>query len=162
MAGAGNLATTAIITKGLTCGHGPLDPCQHGLITTPFSLYCTGIVPPPKPSFGGGPYPRDAWNKFNPGDIKNFYQPVPKEYYIVPRDQEARYFRRYQMVKIGVKLGKYSTEKEYSVPAKKARIIIKVFDMMEVTKERIDVAIDGIKRITSEAIIAVKNFRLKK
>lgn len=88
MAGLGTTATTAIITKGLTCGEGPLEPCKTGIITSFFSLYCSeDITPPPSGGpAGGGPYPKDAWNKFNPGDIKNFYQPVKQDYYVVPRD----------------------------------------------------------------------------
>lgn len=164
MAGTGTLASTAIITKGLTGGHGPLDPCKSGLITTAFSLYCTGILPDPIPGTGGGPYPRDAWNKYNPGDIKNFYQPVPQEqqYYIVPRDQEERYFRRYKTVRIGIKLGETTVEKEYSVPEQKARAIIKAFNLMEVSKERVDLSITNIKRIVTNAVVAIKNLRLKK
>jgi len=162
MAGQGTLATTAIITKGLTGGHAPLDPCKSGLITTPFSLYCTGIVPPPVGPGGGGPYPRDAWNKFNPGDIKNFYQPVPEEYYIIPRDQEERYFRRYRHIKITVKLGTFTTEKEFSVPEKRAKIVMKAFNVLEATKENIDLAITNIRRITSDIVVKVKNLRLKK
>jgi hypothetical protein len=162
VAGQGTLATTAIITKGLTGGHAPLDPCKSGLITTPFSLYCTGILPPPPVSGGGGPYPYDAWNKFNPGDIKNFYQPVNQTYYVVPRDQEHKYFKRHTLVTIGVKFGKFSTEKEYLVPLKNARAIVKVFNLMEVTKERIDVTVSNVKRVITDAVVAVKNFRLKK
>jgi hypothetical protein len=119
-------------------------------------------LPPPVGPGGGGPYPYDAWNKFNPGDIKNFYQPVPQEYYVIPRDQEARYFRRYRMVKIGIKLGEFTTEKEYMVPTDKARAIFKVFNVLEVTKERFDVTVTNFKRVITEAVIAAKNFRLKK
>lgn len=163
MAGNGTLATTAIITKGLTCGHGPLDPCKHGLITTPFSLYCTGIIPPPKPSGGGGPYPYDAWNKFNSGDIKNFYKPVSiDDYYIIPRDQEERYFRRYKLIKITLKIGDFISEKEYSVPDNRAKAVFKVFNFINATKDRIDIVVNNIKRLTTEAVVKIKNLRMKK
>lgn len=168
MAGLGGLATTAIITKGLTCGHGPLDPCKTGLITTAFSLYCTSVPEPPEPKkqkdMGGGSYPRDAWNKFNPGDIQNFYQPVPAEqqYYVVPRDQEERYFRRHKIIKMRVKFGDIFIEKEYSVPEKRAKIVIKALSIVDVTAKNITVAVENIKRLTSEAVVKVKNLRLKK
>jgi hypothetical protein len=162
MAGLGGVATTAIITKGLTCGHGPLAPCRHGLITTPFSLYCSVAPTPPAISGGGGPYPRDAWNKLNPGDIKSFYQPVPEEYYLVPRDQEERYFRRHKVVKIVVKLGEFTAEKEYSVPERKAASIVKVFNLIDATKQHIDVAVTNVKRVTSSVVMSIKNLRLKK
>lgn len=164
MAGLGTVATTAIITKGLTgCGHGPLTQCRSGLITTPFSLYCSvASEPTPHPGTGGGPYPRDAWNRFNPGDIKNFYQPVPEEYYIIPRDQEARYFRRYKPVKITVKLGDHVMEKEYNVPDSHSKMIVKAFNVLEVTKDRIEVMAANVRRVTSDIVVKVKNLRLKK
>lgn len=163
MAGLGSVATTAIITKGLTCGHGPLDPCKHGLITSPFSLYCT-VTPDLAKEGGGGPYPRDAWNKFNPGEIQDFYQPVPEEqqFYVVPREKEAEYFRRHKIITMRIKLGDYEVEKEYSVPESRARVIVKALNVVDATRSNIKVTASNIKRLASEAIVTVKNLRLKK
>lgn len=162
MAGQGSLATTAIITKGLTCGHGPLDPCKSGLITTAFSLYCTSTPPTLPPSGGGGPYPHDAWNKFNPGEIQNFYKPVdPTDYLLIPKDQEAEYFRRYAPVKITFKMGDILVEKEYRVPEERRKVVIKAFSMVDVTRDRINIAITNMKRVTKGIVLTVRNFRLR-
>jgi hypothetical protein len=161
MAGDGTLATTAIITGGLTCGHGPLDPCKSGLITTPFSLYCTGILPPPKPSAGGGGYPCDAWNKLDPGEIQNFYQPVPLEYYLVPQEQEEDYLRRYVPLKITFKMGNINIEREYSVPETKRRIVVKAFNLMDATQKQVSVAFSSIKKVASDIKFVIRNFRIR-
>ena len=161
MAGDGSLATTAIITGGLTCGHAPLDPCKSGIITSAFSLYCTVTAPPKQPSGGGGPYPRDAWNRLNPGEIQNFYQPVPVEYYVVPRDKEEEYLRRYKPLKITFKMGDYSVEREYAVPEKKRNVVVKAFNMADVTRQRMNFAVSNVKKIAAEIKIVVRNFRLR-
>ncbi len=166
MAGLGNIATTAIITKGLTgCGHGPVDACRTGLITSPFSLYCITVpTPPTDAATGGGSYPHDAWNKFNPGDIQNFYQPVPPEqqYYVVPRDQEERYFRRHKIIKMKIQMGDIVVEKEYSVPESRAKMTVKALEVVDNTYKNMNVAVSNIKRLWTEAVVTVKNIRLKK
>lgn len=164
MAGLGTKATTAIITNGLTgCGHPGTSVCQSGIITTGFSLYCTGEVPPPPVSSGGGPYPRQAWNRLDPGQIQNFYKEVNVEdYYIVPRDQEEKYFRRHKPLKITFKMGEMTVEKEYLIPEKRAQAVVQAFNVVERTKENIDVTVEKVKRVVSNAVVTVKNIRLKK
>lgn len=161
MAGDGSLATTAIITGGLTCGHGPLDPCKTGLITSVFSLYCTATPPADEPSPGGGGYPCEAWNRLEPGEIQNFYQPVPVEYLMVPRDQEAEYLRRYKPVKITFKMGKMIIEKEYRVPETRRRIVVEAFNLVEVTREKIGITIKNMKKVIEGVTVKVRNFRLR-
>jgi len=159
MAGDGTLATTAIITGGLTCGHGPLDPCRSGLITSPFSLYCTSIYVPPVPDPGGGPYPCEAWNNLAPGEIQNFYQPVPVEYYMVPRDQEANYLRRYKKLKITMKFGDFMTEKEFLVPETQRRVIVEAFNLVDITQQRIKVMVEGLKKVAGGVSVSIRKFR---
>lgn len=162
MAGDGTLATTAIITGGLTCGHGPLGECRHGIITSPFSLYCVtpSIVKPPAEA--GGPYPCEAWNKLDPGEVQNFYQPVPEEYYMVPRDKEEEYLRRYKKLKITLKFGNIVAEKEYLVPEKRRRVIVEAFNLADATRKRISLMVEGVKKITKDIIIRGSKFRLRK
>ncbi len=161
MAGDGTLATTAIITGGLTCGHGPLDPCKSGLITTPFSLYCTAAPIPPQPDAGGGPYPCEAWNRLEPGEIQNFYQPVPLEYYMVPRDQEANYLRRYKKLKITLKMGDIVAEREFMVPETKRKIIVETFNLMDITGQKIKLMVEGVKRVAGGLNVKIRNFKLR-
>lgn len=166
----GNAVTTSIITNGLTCNPAG-TACKNGIITTFFSLYCVDapIPPEPKPqpppvSGGGGAYPRDAWNKFNPGDIQKFFKPLNPEqqHYIIPRDQEARYFQRRKIIKLEINFGEKRIEKEYSVPEKRARVTVKVLDIANATLQSMTATVNNIKRITSNAVVYVKNIRLKK
>ena len=162
MAGLGTYATTAIITKGLTCV--PVAICQRGLITTAFSLYCNDPEPPKRPTGGGGGgfYPRDAWNKFNPGDIQNFYKPVDMEqFYIVPRDQEAKYFRRFKIIKMAVKLGDYTFERDFSVPESKAHAVIKAAEVVNATFDNMKISASNIKHRLNDITMSVTKLRKK-
>lgn len=178
MAGLGTLATTQIITGGFSCqqciGSPPGSPrvegspstadCKAGIITTQFSLFCT-VAPPPPPNTGlgggGGHYPRDAWNKFNPGEIQNFYKPVDDPY-LVPRDREEQFLRKYKHVQIHFKMGNFEVEKDYQVPENRAKAIVKVLDVINATRDRIMVTASGLKRVTTRITVAVKNFRLRR
>lgn len=159
MAGDGTLATTAIITGGLTCGHGPLPECRSGLITSPFSLYCTVAPALPEPDAGGGPYPCEAWNKLAPGEIQNFYQEVPVEYYMVPRDQEAEYLRRYKKLKITLKMGDIMVEREYMVPESRRKVIVEAFNLVDITRRKIQLVVEGVKRVAGGVNVSIRNFR---
>lgn len=157
MAGLGTPATTAIITGGLDC-----SPACIGLITTHFSLYCTE-EPPRKLDSGGGPYPADrgAWNQIQ--DIDNFYKPVPdQDPFIVPRDQEADYFRRKQQVVIKFKIADIEVEKIYMVPEQRKKGIVTVFNLINVTQQRMSAAVKNLKKITTRALVVIKNLRMKK
>jgi hypothetical protein len=164
MAGLGTLTTTAIITKGMTCS--PTGSvCKNGLITTHFSLYCADYVPPPiHQGAGGGPYPKDAWNKYNPGEINDFYKILPDEqqYYVVPRDQEEKYFQRHKIIKLELNFGNFRVEKEYSTPENRAKQIIKVMNVINATASRAKATVEKFKRLTTKAIVKIKNFRLLK
>ena len=164
MAGDGSIATTAIITGGLTGGHAPVDPCKSGIITSAFSLYCQ-YTPPPVVSNGGGggPYPGRAWNKFNPGEIKNFYKPVKlTDYYIVPRENEAEFFKRRNIVKMVVKVGDLIVEKEYAVPEKHIKMLVKASNVVNYTREQIDIVVDKVSNVITNIVVSAKNLRLRK
>lgn len=149
---------------GILTGGLGYDAC-NGLITSKFNLWCgiEVVVIPPK-SGGGGPYPGDAWNKFAPGEIHNFYQPVPSEqqYYVVPRDQEARYFRRHKHVIIKFKMDSFTVEKEYSVPERRAKVVVSVLRLLNNTRERINVGVSHLHRITSNIKVVVSKFKIRR
>jgi len=168
MAGLGNLATTAIITNGLTGGHSPVGNCKHGIVTSAFSLYCSGFALPIEPTVtktggGGGGYPGSAWNKFGPGEVQNFYKPVPTEqqYYIVPRDQEAQYFKRRRIVKMVVSIGGKTFDREFSVDENKARFIIKATSVINSTYSNMKIIGANIKRRIHKAKVTITNLRQK-
>lgn len=158
---AGSLATTSIITKGLTGG----SACS-GLITARFSLYVhEEIVIPPKPPVeggGGGPYPGPAWNKVS--NIHQFFKPVPDHLqpYVIPRDQEANYFRKNTVVTFRVKFGETVTEKTYVVPHKRRQAVVRIFKLIDATRSKVAVTIGAINQIATRMKAFVSNVRVKR
>ena len=147
----GNFTTTAIITKGLHCG-----PACQGIITTRFSLYCKQVII--KPPGGGGPYPGPAWNKID--DITQFYkkyeQPV-----LVPQDQEAELLRKHTIVTLSINIGSIHVEKTYKVADKRRNVVVKIFNLLDVTQSRFSSTISGLKRIATRAKAFITNLKLK-
>ncbi len=146
----GTHATTAILTKGLSCGN--TTGCESGtIITTKFGLFCKiEITPPPVMPAGGGS------RVFAPGEIQNFYKPVEQPY-VIPLDKEKDYFNNNsQHVKIMIKIGKIKTEREYVIPKNKTKYIIKILKVINNTINSIKVNINSIKRITNDIIIKIK------
>lgn len=163
MAGLGD-AAQAIITKGLSCGK--TTACENGTMLTagPFTLFCVNPVVAGGAGGGGGYYPKTVTRPLQPGEIQHLYQPVPdkEQFYIVPREQEAEYLRRFLPVRIEIKIGKKTIEKQYMVPQDKARVLFNIVEVVNATKDRMKVMMSGMKRITTQAIVKVTNFRLRK
>ena len=149
----GSLAAQKIITKGLDCG-----AAKPGIIQTHFDLFCLGVFPDRDETTGGGPYPYPAWNRYEPGEIQDFYQPV--EPFIIPRDQEAEYFRRKKIIMMKINIGSFSFEKEYAVPIERAKIIVSIITVINTTQERFQIAVNSIKRIMTRIAIQVKKLRI--
>lgn len=143
------LAGKKIITQGLGVNY---KACQ-GIITTHFSLYCVPIEQPPAGG-GGGPYPGDAWNKFD--TAQDIFQPVDTDRY----DPEKT-FKIKQRVVIRIDFKNFHTEKIYLVPIERARIIIKVANMFNVTRDMINVSVKKVTRVLHNIKIAVFNLRRK-
>lgn len=157
----GSLAAHSIITNGLTCGRN--SACENGaVITTFFSLYCTGEAPPE--GGGGGGTGRWVSRVLQPGEIQQLYQPVAPEqqYYVVPRDQEARYFKRPKYVSVKLTMGRIVVEKEFAVYDKRVRAVVQVINLINSTQERMSVVVKGINRISHYAIVKIKNLRRTK
>ena len=150
----GSFATTTIITNGLHCG-----PACYGIITTHFSLYCG--PPPAKLSVeGGGPYPYDAWNKVP--DIHSFYQETPEQFYEVPRDKEADFFRKHVNVTVKLNIKGINIEKVYRVPEKRKYTVVKLFNILNATQARMTASIKNLKAIINKAKISIRNLRVRK
>ena len=99
-----------------------------------------------------------------PGQISQLYQPVPNadQYYVVDRAKEAEYFRKRVPVTIAFKMGKYETDKVYMVPEDKARIIVNIANIYNVTKERMSVTLTNVRRSYTKAKVILSNFRLRR
>ena len=151
------LAVKAVLMKGLTCGY--TTACESGTSITAgkFTLFCyMPYRPPPRPAEGSG-----GSRPMQPGEISQLYQPVPQpqQYYLVPREEEARYMRTRVPVTILFKMGERSLEKEYMVPEERARIVANVINVVNVTKERMSVTVKNIKRLYCKVKVKVTNFR---
>ena len=152
----GSLAAQKIITKGLDCG----EACP-GLIQSHFGLFCLGVFPDRDEGSGGGPYPYPAWNRLEPGEIANFFQEIEVDgELIVPLDQEAEYFRKKQIIIVKVGMKGLEFEKAYAVPKDRAKILIKVINVLNNTKERISFVVNSVKSLVSKAVIRVKKVRI--
>ena len=151
-----SVAATKIITKGLDCG-----AAKPGLIQTHFGLFCFGVFPDRFEGAGGGPYPYTAWNRLEPGEIANFFQEIEVDgELIVPLDQEAEYFRKKTIIMLKVKFGKREYEKAYAVPKNRAKILITSINLLNITRNKIEFAINGIKSLVSKMIVSVKKVRI--
>ena len=155
-------AAQAIIMKGLSCGK--TTACENGTMITagPFTLFC--INPFLKQGGGGGGYyPKAVTRPLQPGEIQHLYQVLPdqQQYYIVPRDQEAEYLRRYLPVLIEIKIGGTTIEKQYMVPQDKAQVLFNIVEVINATKDRMKAVVDSMKRITTRAVVTITNFKLR-
>ncbi len=142
------LAGKKIITHGLGVNY---KACQ-GIITTHFSLYCVPVQPPV--GGGGGPYPGTAWNKFD--SAQDIFQPVDQDRY----DPE-RLYKIKQRVVVRIDFKNFHIEKIYLVPIERARIIIKVCNMFNVTRAMINVSVKKVQRVLHNIKVTVFNLRRK-
>jgi len=154
-------AAHAIITRGLTCGQ--TTACEYGTSMTagPFTLYCINPFPIPGSGGPGGGY---ITRPLQPGEIHHLYQPLPdwQQYYVVPRDQEAEYLKRFLPVMITMSFGNVEVEKQYMVPTERARAIFKSVTVLNATRDRMSATAGNLKRIANRAIVTVTNFVLRR
>lgn len=146
------IVTKKIITGGLGIG---FKACE-GLITTHFSLYCQD-VPRPDVHFdmGGGPYPGAGWNKID--DIQNFFQPVEKDIY-----DPNRIYKTKKQVILRIDLGNIHVEKIYLVPIQRADFIVKVLNIVNVTRAKISITIKKMRRVLHNIKVRIYNLNKKK
>lgn len=175
MAGQGTLATTLITTKGLFTIQSVIpvgfSALYHGAGITPFfSLYIESDVP--------SRYTAAAGSKvYAPGEIAHLFQPIdPKtglridankkdgmeEYLVVPIDKEAEFLSGSRIITVKLSFAGKNMEKVYSVNEHRARTIIEVINVINATKSRISVVASGLKRVTTEAVVKIRNLRLSK
>ncbi len=157
-------AAHAIITRGLTCGQ--TTACEFGTSITagPFTLYCINPAVPQGSGGAGVGYTPYVARPLQPGEIAQLYQPLPdyQQYYVVPRDQEAEYLRRFLPVMITMKFGNVDVEKQYMVPYHRARVIFNTVSVINATRDRMSASVSNLKRITSRAVVVVTNFVLRR
>ncbi len=147
------IAGQKIITGGLGVNY---NACE-GIITTHFSLYCQDVVVPPEPpkGGGGGPYPRDAWNKFD--SAWDLYKPVENDNY-----NPDKIYKVKRQIILRIKMGDFKVEKIFLVPIQRSKVIVKVLRFADVTISRITVAFGGIKRRWNRISVGITNIKKKR
>lgn len=138
-----------IITGGLG------RPACQGMITMfPFSLYCAVV---PAPLRGGGSIP------LAPGEIQNFYQPVDPSLGTKPVEgnfvDPSVYGKK--IVRIVLKFNGHTYESEYLVSEKRAKTVVKIINLVNATKARVRVMASNLHRVTTNALVKIKNLRVK-
>jgi len=117
--------------------------------------YVTVVVEEiPPTAGGGGPYPGPAWNKVD--DISNFFQPVQDFY------DPTQTFKVKKQVTIKIDIGDVHMEKTYLVPIQRAESVVSVLNVLDVTKERINVSVKNLRRILHNIKVSIHNIKRKK
>lgn len=162
MSGLGSAATTLIITKGLFIGDNIASVLEFGAAITPwFGLYVSGPLVSPNYVAAVGS------RVYAPGEIANLYQPIDpntglktNEPFLVPMDKEAEYFQKNKVITLKINFAGKQFESQYAVPENRARKLVEVMNFINSTRNKINVAINGFKRVASVAIVEARNFRL--
>ena len=103
---------------------------------------------------GGGYYPGPAWNKID--NIQNFFQPVQDFY------DPTKTFKTKKRVTIKVDIGDIHVEKIYLVPMQRADTIVSVLNVLDITKEKINVSVKNLRRVLHNITVSIHNLKRKK
>lgn len=152
--------TNGLLTRGL----GVDLPACRALITMHFHLFALEVVITPPPGGMGGSRP------LAPGEFKNFYQPVDPSTFPGDVDQSMMGHPIFlgdlkdvkEIVAVKVTLNGRTIEKEFAVPIKRAKVIIKVANFINTTRERMHVVADNIKERKNKLIAKIYKIRSKK
>lgn len=157
MAGLGTAATTLITTRGLWIDDGITSALEFGAGITPwFRLWISELPPVNNYVAAAGSYP------LMPGQIQTLYRELPpqQQFYVIPRDQEAKYFQRNKIITVKFSIAGKDVEKIFAVNETRARMAFKVINLMNDTKARIHVYIKNVKHVASTAMFRIRNLRL--
>lgn len=188
---ASTLITTKGLWVNPTTNPPVVDALHDGAVITPwFRLYIGPYVPPVNlgssnggsrvflpgeiqdlyqpvdPTTGlrtGKPQPA-PFAPYNPATGKRVDNAVEQEpWLVVPREKEADFFGEgTKVVKIQMKFGDQTVEKNYQVRVNAAKRLIEVINFINASKARISVAVSGIKRVTTRALVEVRKLRIRK
>ncbi|MDE1830697.1 MAG: hypothetical protein KGI25_10290 [Thaumarchaeota archaeon] len=186
MPGLGTAATTLITTKGLFVGDGITSALEFGAGITPwFRLYVGPYVPPPVKYVAAagsrvyessqdifkevdehgkqiGAQQPAPFGEVNPATGKRLdHQEGAEAWYVVPREREKEFFgEATRDINIKVVFRDTTYEKTYKVRERNAGRIIEVINFTNTTRARISATISRIKRVTTRALVEVRNFKL--
>jgi hypothetical protein len=186
MGGLGTAATTLITTRGLFIDDGITSALEFGAGLTPwFRLYVGPYTPPPvhyvaaagsrvydsaKDIFKEvdehgkqiGPQQPAPFGEVNPATGKRLdHQEGAEAWMVVPRDKEKEFFgEATRDITVMFKFLGTEHTKNYKVRERNAGRLIEVINFTNATKKKVSATISGLKRITTQAIVEVRNFKL--
>lgn len=147
--------TNGLLTRGL----GVDLPACKTLITMNFHLFTLEVIPGVAAYGGGVP--------LAPGEIKDFFKPIDPTTFPDPMDSsffnnpvvtgEPRTVK--EIITVKLKIGERTIEKEFAVPKKRVKTIVKVANFINATKDKISITLSNIKRIKNNINTKIFNFR---
>ena len=132
-------------------------PACMGIITMlPFQLGCFLFEPPPPPP---EPRPEGGAIPLEPGEIHDFYQPVDYDFINGDFAKPETYGKK--MAKLTFRSELFNVEKEYMLSERKAKAVVRVMKIANVTRKGMRVTANNIKRFVDGVSVKVKNLRKK-
>ena len=147
------------ITGGMITGGLGRPACEQLISRGPglgsFGLYCqVAMVVDVNPG-GGGFYPKPAHNVLQPGDIKDFYKEVNPDKKPV-EDARAYDLAQKYRVQIRFKIGEHEGQHEYVMGRMRKNFTVGIINLINKSRDRIDVAVSNIKVTTMKLAFKVK------
>jgi len=121
-----------------------------GLITMQFHVFKCKIEVIVPSGGGGGSYP------LAPGQIQNFFKPVNPGKFHIPRDTLQ------QTIIVKITMNGKVTTKEYKTYPVVAKIIAKIINIKDVTRDAVKIRVDYIKNKFDNVIAIIKRINNKK
>ncbi len=185
MAGLGTAASTLITTRGLWIDDGITSALQFGAGITPwFRLYIGPYTPPEVEYISAagsrvyksakdiykevdehgkpiGPALPPPFGEVDPTTGKRLdHQEGAEAWMVVPLEKENEYFGEAKRdVTITFKFLGIDHEKTYRVRQRHAGRLIEVINLVNVTKARVSATISALKRVTTRALVEIRNFK---
>ena len=129
--------------------------CQSLITMSPFQLACFVPAPPPVPPKidSGGSIPLE------PGEIQDFYQPIDLDNegnFVDP----SVYGKKHVVIRIKSEF--FEGEKEFLVPTKRVKGIVKAVNIMNTTITKMKAVAQNLVQFAIKASIRVKNLKRKR
>lgn len=166
MAGLGNITTTLIITNGLFVSD--VVPPGFSALTLGAGIGSFTLVlyeAAPSENYVAAVGSR----VYQPGEFANSLKLIDpntglatdEPWHVIPRDQEAEYFRKKKIVTVKLVWNKQEYERTYVVTESRARMVLEVINFANKTKHQWSVAISNVKRVITDATVIIRKLRVR-
>lgn len=147
--------TNGLLTGGLGIG---IPACAMMITATTFNLGPCGIDIKFVADTG--------YSKvFQPGEIASMYQPVPDNLQPFPPEILDKMYTPYQVpvektkIQFKLRIGEKVFEREYLVRANRRKIVIRVLNVVNATKDLMKATVKNLKTVFHKISVRVKNFK---